>query len=423
MKEGIAYIFGHEHEDIFVSKDSFERIDIDKLKPSYHFKEAKNTPPCYQLTRLNESFALISASYYCGYDWLEYGKSVIGIKPKAIVDHKFIDINQMLLSILSDSKMAQYCTELYEIKVNDPLIEIESSNDRITPIVVIHFLSLLEEIVNRGLKKSFYSQEEILTGSVKGKIHVSKSIKHQIAKQRLLDNHCRFNEFGINSIENRVLKKALEFALGFLKTYDYSYSFNTKALLAAFEHVDSQLSTNEISSCNTRSFYKSYDQALSIAQLILKKLSINITVGQTCPDRCCIPPYWINMSMLFELYVFSLLRKEYGHRVLYHFSTRGNELDFLLNTSESPMVIDAKYKPSYNKKEGAPTSDMRQIAGYSRLNRVYDRLKVADHRLLDCLIVYPQLDGVSDFKDFSSNMSEIIEYRGIYKLGIETPFR
>ena len=62
--------------------------------------------------------------------------------------------------------------------------------------------------------------------------------------------------------------------------------------------------------------------------------------------------------------------------------------------------------------------DMRQVAGYSRLKKVYDYFsdKVNNNEIIDCLIIYPTLD-----KDKELKISEIKAYQSIYKMGICLP--
>ena len=63
---------------------------------------------------------------------------------------------------------------------------------------------------------------------------------------------------------------------------------------------------------------------------------------------------------------------------------------------------------------------MRQVAGYSRLKRVYNYFsdKVNNNQIIDCLIIYPTLN-----KDIELKISEIIAYQSIYKMGICLPIK
>lgn len=126
------------------------------------------------------------------------------------------------------------------------------------------------------------------------------------------------------------------------------------------------------------------------------------------------------MSKLFELFVLGLLKDKYGNEVIYHYSNAGNELDFLLNNEKFKIVIDAKYKPYYE--SSFVNDDIRQISGYARLSSVYKILGISEKELIDCLIIYPNQNGVQNFlKDELLQVTPISKYVGIKKLGVKIP--
>ena len=90
------------------------------------------------------------------------------------------------------------------------------------------------------------------------------------------------------------------------------------------------------------------------------------------------------------------------------------------------MVIDAKYKLHY--KNGHLHQDIRQVAGYARLNSVRKKLNVTDDRNIDCLIIYPDLEnGINDFsleniiKEKNKDENTIKPYYKVHKIGIKLP--
>ena len=165
-------------------------------------------------------------------------------------------------------------------------------------------------------------------------------------------------------------------------------------------------------------FFKEYEQAIEIGKHILKRFSYNIT--ETTQQKVAIPPFWIDMPKLFELYVSKKLQEKFGGKeeVLYHFIADYTELDFLLNTPEYKMVIDAKYKPIYE--EGKVIDDIRQVSAYARLEKVYKKLGLENsNQLIDCLIIYPSLE---ENKDLNFNKLKTIEgYAKIYKQSLSIP--
>lgn len=87
------------------------------------------------------------------------------------------------------------------------------------------------------------------------------------------------------------------------------------------------------------------------------------------------------------------------------------------------MVIDAKYKLHY--KSGHLHEDIRQVAGYARLNKVREKLQVTDDRNIDCLIIYPDMENgldVLSLENIKENRLPIQAYFNVFKLGVKLPF-
>lgn len=129
------------------------------------------------------------------------------------------------------------------------------------------------------------------------------------------------------------------------------------------------------------------------------------------------------MSKLFELYVLGKLRQRYGQYVQYQFAAdKGNYLDYLVDHPERKMVVDAKYKLYDNEK--VSIQDIRQIAGYARHEKVYEKLDLKGNELIDCLIIYPSgVDELPHELD-SAEWDKLFEnsnYRQLWKLGISLP--
>ena len=125
------------------------------------------------------------------------------------------------------------------------------------------------------------------------------------------------------------------------------------------------------------------------------------------------------MSKLFELYVLGLLKDRFGDTINYHFTRQYNELDYLLNDSEYKMVVDAKYKRVYE--NSYSMDDIRQLSGYSRLRKVVEELKMPKEQVVDCLIIYPQINGYKDFKNVNLKRVDIDQFIQFYKIGVELP--
>ncbi len=134
------------------------------------------------------------------------------------------------------------------------------------------------------------------------------------------------------------------------------------------------------------------------------------------------------MPRLFELYVYSKMIEDNPrdrNKIHYQFSTYGNALDILVSHPQFQMVIDAKYKLHYQ--IGHLHQDIRQVAGYARLKKVREKLKVFDDTTIDCLIIYPDIEnGVENLSLDNiikeENRKKIKAYHKVYKLGVKLPF-
>ena len=400
----------------------------------YILKKDRQGNPVYpfEIKRTNEGEVCLRAGYYIGALWLVKHHKFVYIEPKmnkkqiaegspAQEEWAEIDYLKMLLSItVLDPKDTQ---DLIKIYWDEPPITIEQQKDTLTPFLMVQFLLLLKRIVRKGLKKSYYTVEENLNSRIKGKIQLAKHLKQNVFKNKLTAHVCRYQEFGMDSLENRFLNKVLQFIISFKNTHPNYFAGNDKSISELitycsphFELISEEIDVENLKKLTPNTFFKEYEEAIRIGQHILKRFSYNIT--ETTQQKVAIPPFWIDMPKLFELYVYKKLQEQFGREaVTYHLTADYTELDFLLNTPEYKMVIDAKYKPIY---EGNRViDDICQVSGYARLERVYQKLGLKDsNELIDCLIIYPSLD---EDTNFNLKDKKIAGYRNIYKQGISIP--
>lgn len=167
-------------------------------------------------------------------------------------------------------------------------------------------------------------------------------------------------------------------------------------------------------------FYKNYEKVIELAKLILQRFSYNLYSIQD-QETILTPPFWIDMSKLFELYVLGKLKKTFGHDLQYLVTTYGNELDFLFLDGSNPMVIDAKYKPQYmGKSHLGLHNDIRQVSGYARSKSIRKKAGVTDPNfLLRCLIIYPSQSKKEEM--INLQQTEVEQYEKVWKMGIYLP--
>ncbi|WP_420572974.1 5-methylcytosine restriction system specificity protein McrC [Kordia sp.] len=416
----------HEHYNAMLADEDAKCLTKPYYQwcfPKYH-KQKDDSKPCYTLIKRNDEHHkyFLELGYFVGLDWLEVNTSAIHVTSKINSDEQEIDIIGMLFSTLKHPEVSKEIKELFIVKWEQPTIEISQKQDILTPFLVVEFLGLLKQIVRKGLKKSYYKVVQNLQGTVKGKIQVSKTIKKNLVNNKQLYTYCSFDEFGINNKENRLLKKALQFVKRYLPSYSKITNRNDIQNLVnyinpAFAGVSDQIEMTEIKQTKTNVFYKEYEQALYLAKLILKRFGYNIS--NTIQEKVQSPPFWIDMSKLFELYVLGLLKDEFQNEVKFQFKDFGNELDYLLTKKDSEMVIDAKYKLRYL--NGIHHSDIRQVSGYARLKKVYHALHKKQGDVIDCLIIHPDQNGLENLKEVNLKKTAIEKYYDIYKIGVKLP--
>jgi len=425
-----------EHYNGFDSKREFDfegKLHFDNdFFYQYTRKQRGQKVDCFRIysDKENKKHA-IANSYFIGVDWIIEKEQAIYIEPKLNKESADqTDYLKMLFSALKHSETSKHTAELFEIRWDKTAIAITQQQDLLTPLLVVQYLNLLKEIVRKGLKKSYYKVENNLFAKIKGKVLITKTIKHNLVKNKPLYTYCSYDEFGLNSLENRLLKKALVFIQRYIPNIKNLQSEKFTAEIfnyinPAFEFVSEEVEINDIKHFKTNAFYKEYEEAVQLAKLILKRFGYNIT--NTHAKTITTPPFWIDMSKLFELYVYGKLKERFPQKdeLKYLYKTNFQELDFIINSKSEniQMVVDAKYKPQY-KDGNISKEDIRQVCGYARMKSIYKELQIEDNydRIIDCLIIYSDQNiGRNDF--VKDNFEYIPEnnYVKFYKLGISLP--
>ena len=378
---------------------------------------------CFSLKK-GETGWHMSTSYFIGVDWLDLQKSALRVSPKfnSFDDPIEIDYLKMLESALREPKNFQHLDGLLWVDFSQPAITIPRQDDNLSLFLISEYIQVMAHITSKGLKKAYYFEEDNQRSKLKGKLLLAQNIKRNNLKGNYADNYCRFQNYGVDIPENRLLKKALTVASHILDGYKEETVKQLKTTVSSirprWQHVSGECDERKISSGKVNPFYKEYPVAINLAKLILRKMSFNQVMHGV--SMTTTPPYWIDMSKLFELYVFALLRNRFSDNVIYHPHFRGQEPDYLLLPKEErpPYIIDAKYK-RYAERP-IETDDIRQVSGYARMKTIRKKLGIENHSLIPCLIVYPDQEcsnAIPEDKDWP----EEGRYLDIYKVGIQLP--
>ena len=413
-----------EHKQIDFAYEDVEVSDI-------FFQDNIRNERCVQVVYGRESLSL-KMSYFIGADWLVKNQQAIYVAPKINKGLQEVDYLGMLQSCLTHGDIAKNTKDLYHIKLNEPFIEIDQQMDLLTPLLIMQFLQTLKILVKKGLKQSYYKVERNLNSRVKGKVLIAQNIKKNIVRNRVTNTFCSYEEFGFDSIENRVLKHTLSFVRRYLSQYP-EYLGPMKCLIdyctPAFENISDEVNLHELKAVKRNSFYKEYQEALKLSKIILKRFGYHISeIDNSTVEKISVPPFWIDMSKLFELYVLGLLKDKYGDKILFQAKGSYGNPDYLLIDEIEPLIIDAKYRPAYQKDNRISyiIEDIRQISGYARDVGILDKLgyHTVEEQLssvVSCVVIYTDQDEEDKLPDSLIAGKSIEGFTKFYKVPISVP--
>lgn len=398
----------------------------------FKVSDDKQDADFYLKLRRKGNDILATGSYFVGVDWVKENELAIQVSPKMNSDFE-IDYVRMLNEALCDKENLNHLQQLVTISFHKPAIPISQQQDLLSIFLITEYLSVIRRIVTKGLRKSYYMVEENLNNKIKGRCLVARNVKQNLSKGRVTNNFCRYQVYGIDSCENRILKRALRFCAKQLEVYRHAFDTSTlddivRFVKPHFDNVGEEVTTKAIQTFKGNPIFKEHSTAVELAQLLIRRYSYDITLAGN--HQITTPPFWIDMSKLFELYVFRHLRLVFTgkNEVCYHPKAHRQELDYLLKPCHwpEPYVVDAKYKPRYKGMTGIDKDDARQVAGYARLQKIYDMLELdAENALpIKCLIVYPDQEQQERFAFTNTEeptFEKVKDYIRFYKIGIRLP--
>lgn len=352
-------------------------------------------------------------SYYIGAFWINKNQSLI-IKPKI----ENIDFFKMFNKCLEYSNIIKDFHSIYNINFDEKTIKHKDSSliNSLDILIVIHFIKLLELELHNGLKRNFIKKEENLNSKIKGKILFSNNIRKNLVNNRNDRIYCSYLDYDINCLENRILKKALKICISKNIKNNYSYC------VSFFNEVSDELHLYELNKVKLNPLYKKYKILIELAIKIIKmkryKDTHNINEA---------PPFYINMSLLFEKYVYSLLKeklKNTENTILYQKSYLNGRFipDFIIKGKDYNYIADTKYKEIYI--NHYDKNDIMQLSAYSRIAKITDEFKEdkeyqENNYIPKCLIIYVNNDDDNNI-DFN-NIEEIKHFVNFYKLKVSLP--
>ena len=333
------------------------------------------------------------ASYKIGAEWINDSSTIL-VTTKRTMEN--IDFLKMYMTCFNSELAITRFSEIYDIKTDQPSIEAPVAlTNVISPLIVVHFLNVVSHI--KTLKKGYVHRSENLKKK-KGRLGLLKNERLNISTKRFDRLFCEYDEYSFDIPENRIIKKALLASKVFINklgSKDNLYSELRHLLakdLSLFISVSSDIQLKEIGIVKRQKLYFEYSEAIRLAKLVL--LQYDYSIKNSSPQKNMIVPFVLDMSLLYELYVYGLLQKAYPGHIDYQFSAMTGVPDFLYRSENFKAILDTKYIPKYDS-QPLDTYVIRQLSADSRDIGILKRLGYDDVRetslipCITCVIIYP----------------------------------
>ena len=140
------------------------------------------------------------ASYVIGAEWIDKKKALVVTTKRGMEE---IDFLTMFMTCFSSDLSVESFAEIYNIDSEAPAIHAPSLKGVLSPLIVLHFLGVVNRI--KSLKKGYVHYSENLK-KVKGHIQVMKNERKNIASKRFDRVYCNYDEYTVDIPENRLIK-------------------------------------------------------------------------------------------------------------------------------------------------------------------------------------------------------------------------
>lgn len=225
-------------------------------------------------------------------------------------------ILKMLNKIMTDDEFDQYFSnDLEEGKrlityfFDEDLILAKSTIDEYKILTYISFVRLVLDFTRRGLMSKSVRKTQNFTGKIRGKIDIKNQITKNVMRGRDDRQYCKYSEKSVDIMENQVIKCALNIVIKDSKSLGLnSIERSIGILKRRFSGVsDVKLSVSEIDRIILPAMYQLYRPMFQLAKVIISEKTLYPTSDG---DRVGVIPYAINMPLLFECYVRTILKEQ-----------------------------------------------------------------------------------------------------------------
>lgn len=363
------------------------------------------------------------ASYVVGAWWLNSDTTLIINTKKDLGNLDFIS---MFMTCLRGGISTEDFSKTYNIDFDGERIEnVEMANTVLDPLLLCHFLNLVEKIIKGGLKKGYIYHSENLK-KCRGRINIYKNEQKNIMPGRADKFYCDYTEYGVNVPENKIIKRALIISKSILSkvksSRNHSLYLIINRCLKEFEEVNDNISIKEIENYKSNKLFKDYFETIVLAKQILKRSGYTLVAAQKNQNR--IPPFWIDMPTLFEYYLFALMKTEFSDNIMCQDQYEkgfcfGWRPDFLLRDEINPAILDAKYIPNLKGNYEKLSGYVRQLSGYARLEEIRNIINVDSDSVVPCILLYPPSAEMEEYEMALTSFNNLVldkETLEIYKV-------
>lgn len=386
-----------EHQKI--DPEKLAKIDPDYLKRRVNYDTSQFVASRINLIRYEFNPAENRDGFYSYYrigaEWLDEDQTrSIVVTPK-ITNIDFID---MFMTCLQTAESTDRFSSIYDIDFAAKPIHSCVLSSILSPLLVIQYLVTMKRISTHGLRKGYVVRNENL-GKIKGRIDIRRNEMHNTINGHRERVFCRYDDYSVDTPENRLLKKALVVSYNMISMMADHHAY--VALSAMCNHCLSVFSEvkdvydGNLPIIKANKLYYDYNLALRFAIMILRRQEMSITKrNEALTD--IVPVFRVDMALLFEHYVLAKLRKTFGYQSIIYQAKGGNRFvaDFLISKGKFKAIVDTKYINGEGGNTVAKGDYVKQLSGYARDKSLLQALGIEcddEDRvpIIPCILLYP----------------------------------
>lgn len=384
-----------EHQKI--DPQLLQGLDLDKLRRRINYSTSRFDSSMVNLIRYEfdpEKHREGFFSYFrIGAEWLDEDQTrYIAVMPKM----QSINFIEMFMTCLRTNESADDFSSIYDIDFEARPIRSKALSSILSALLVVQYLMTLKLIVARGLRKGYVQRQQNLA-KVKGRLDIRRT-EHNVMLGHQERVFCLYDEYLVDTLENKLLKRALVVAgdmLSLMREHS-SYPILSAMLnqsMSSFSDVSDD-GVVDLHNIKANKLYKEYDEAIRLAKMIIRRQDIAVN-SHRVNQFDTVPVFRIDMALLFEHYALAKMRQTFGQDAVMY-QVKGYQrrfiADFLIKKGDTRLIADTKYVDGSDK--AARKEYISQLSGYARdhvlLRRLgYDPDNEPSIPIVPCVVLYP----------------------------------